>query len=266
MKILKNIYVKAVLDIAVYLIIFIALQAVMLQLSVYGVNHYDLDKGNAIALGTIVSGALTILLFARFGWSPYSREYISTRPWLTLIWVALLSAGTILPSQWMIEAMGAEMPKDTAELMGLMMGSPLGYMAIGILAPVAEEMVLRGAILRKLLDITGHCKRWFAILVSALLFGLLHGNTPQFIHATLIGLLLGWMYCRTDSIVPGIVFHWINNTIAFIAFHMLPQAQDGKLTDIFAGNERGVYMAVGFSLCIFLPSLFQLAIRLRKKV
>lgn len=145
-----------------------------------------------------------------------------------------------------------------------LLGTPWGYLAVGVLAPVAEEMVFRGAILRRLLEVMGKSSKWFAIIISALLFGALHANGPQFIHAALIGVLLGWMYSRTNSIVPGMLFHWINNTIAFVAYNMIHQAADGKLIDIFQGNQRSVYMALGFSLCIFLPSLFQLAQRLRK--
>lgn len=263
MKKINNPYVRAFLNIVLYIIVFIVLQAVMLQLSMLLGKHYSIDTDRMIAIATALSGLLTICLFARLRWSPYSREYISKRPWTTLAWVAMLALGTIVPSQWLVEVMGFEMPKESAELLTQMMKTPWGYMAVGVLAPVAEEMVMRGAVLRKLLEVMGGNLKWLAIVISALVFGTLHGNIPQFVHATLMGVLLGWMYSRTDSIVPGIVFHWVNNTIAFIAFHLLPQAQDGTLSDIFGDGGR-VYMALGFSLCVFLPSLLQLVQRLRK--
>ena len=105
---------------------------------------------------------------------------------------------------------------------------------------------------------------WCAILISALLFGAVHGNVQQFVHATLIGLLLGWMYYRTNSIVPGIVFHWINNTAAYVVANVIPNSEHARLVDILGGEQRSVWLALGFSLCLFLPALFQLWQRMKK--
>ena len=123
----------------------------------------------------------------------------------------------------------------------------------------------RGAILRKLLELFHSRMYWWAIVLSALLFGVVHGNMAQGLHAFLLGLLLGWMYWRTNSIVPGIVLHWINNTVAFVLYNLIPGAEDARLVDIFGGDQRSVYLALAFSLCIFLPSLYQLTIRLKKE-
>ncbi len=63
-----------------------------------------------------------------------------------------------------------------------------------------------------------------------------------------MGLLLGWMYYRTGSLVPGILLHWVNNTMAYVLANIMPQS-DGKLIDLFHGDEKTMYYAVGFSLC-----------------
>ena len=88
-------------------------------------------------------------------------------------------------------------------------------------------------------------------MISAAIFGLAHANVAQFVNALLLGLLLGWMYYRTKSLVPGILLHWVNKS-------------DGKLIDLFHGDEKTMYYAVGFSLCIMIPSFIQLVIRLKK--
>ena len=106
-------------------------------------------------------------------------------------------------------------------------------------------------------------QHWIVIAVSALIFGLAHTNMPQFIHATIVGLLLGWLYYRTDSILPGIVFHWMNNTVAFVMFHLMPQMNDGKLIDIFHGNNTEMLLALVFSLFIMIPAIVQLALRMK---
>ena len=130
-----------------------------------------------------------------------------------------------------------------------------------MLAPLVEELVFRGAILRGLLR--WHRNPWLGIAISAVLFSVVHMNPAQMPHAFLIGLLLGWMYYRTDSIVPGVVYHWVNNTVAYVLYAFYPDP-DIKLNDIFMGNQQNVLLAVVFSLCIFIPSLLQLNIRMKK--
>ena len=136
-------------------------------------------------------------------------------------------------------------------------------MAVGILAPLTEEVVFRGAILRTLLGMMSKRNHWVAIMISAAIFGAVHGNAAQFVNALFMGLLLGWMYYCTRSLVPGILLHWVNNTMAYILTNLLPQT-DGKLIDLFHGDEKTVYYAVGFSLCILIPSFLQLVARFRK--
>ena len=220
-------------------------------------------SGEALLLMMLFSAILTILIFGRFKWSPWSRDYLRSHPWGVVFWAALLALGSILPSQWLLEQLQLEMPQNVEKLFEQMMGQPVGYIVVGILVPVAEEMCFRGAILRKLLTMFPRRQHWIAIAVSALIFGLAHTNMPQFIHATIVGLLLGWLYYRTDSILPGIVFHWMNNTVAFVMFHLMPQMNDGKLIDIFHGNNTEMLLALVFSLFIMIPAIVQLALRMK---
>lgn len=263
-----------------YLLVFLLIQALAmfvvgtiwyvtqgqdLQTAVQSVGTGKLaSDGLGVVLSTIVSSLLTILLFALCRWAPFSREYLRSHPWVSLLWVVLLACGTIIPSEWLLEQLNIQMPEGTEEMFEEILGRPEGYIVIGILAPIAEEMVFRGAILRSLLKAFSPQMHWLPIILSALLFGVVHGNLPQGCHAFVIGLLLGWLYYRTDSIVPGMVFHWVNNSVAYAMFNLLPQAGDGKLIDLFHGNHRMMMYAIGFSLCILLPSLFQLALRLRR--
>ncbi len=83
-------------------------------------------------------------------------------------------------------------------------------------------------------------------------------DLAQGLHAFVIGLLLGWLYSRTNSILPGLVLHWVNNSVAYLMFNLMPQMNDGKLIDFFHGNNRMMYGGLFFSLCIFVPALFQL--------
>lgn len=275
-----NRYVRGTLDVVMFLVVFFLIQYVM-QLAVYAVDtwlqggswaeYQDMVahgtfamEGKLLAATSALSSLATLLLFRYTQWAPVSRAWLSTGPWAVLIWVVFLALGSILPAQWLQEEMHLSLPEGTQQLFEAIMGEPMGYMAIGILAPVAEELVFRGAILRTLLSLFGPKMHWVAIASSAIIFGAVHFNMPQFVHATLIGLLLGWMYYRTGSILPGLVFHWINNTVAFVMFHIMPQMADGKLIDLFHGDSRTMWMGLGFSLCIFLPALLQVAQRMKR--
>jgi len=103
----------------------------------------------------------------------------------------------------------------------------------------------------------------YDIVISALLFALVHVNPAQMPHAFLCGLLLGWMYYRTDSVVPGVIFHWVNNTIAYILYNVLPDP-NAPLIEIFKGGENTVHLALLFSLCILVPAILQLNLRMHK--
>ena len=94
-------------------------------------------------------------------------------------------------------------------------------------------------------------------------FALIHLNPAQMPHAFVVGLLLGWMYWRTGSIIPGVLFHVVNNTVSYIMMRLYPQVEDMSLADLF-GSEAGALKAVGFSLLILLPSLYQLYLRMKR--
>lgn len=216
-----------------------------------------------LALTSVFSSVITLVVFLKTKWTPISRNYLLSKPWLTLLWVALFALGAMIPLEFVYEHIGLEMDETRGRIFEGLLKEPWGYVAVGILAPLTEEVVFRGAILRTLLGMMSKRNHWVAIMISAAIFGAVHGNAAQFVNALLMGLLLGWMYYRTRSLVPGILLHWVNNTMAYILTNLLPQT-DGKLIDLFHGDEKTVYYAVGFSLCILIPSFLQLVARFRK--
>ena len=247
----------------IYAVIFGAIQVVV-SFIVQGVWTLVMGKDTVMnATGLIITMAvfsiLTMTVFLLAKWSVVSRHWVRTRPWFVLFWCVVAALGAIVPSVWLQEHM-PELPNVVEGEFDMIMKDRWGYFVVGLLAPLAEEMVFRGAILRSLLRWKQN--PWVGIAISALLFAVVHMNPAQMPHAFLIGLLLGWMYWRTDSIVPGVVYHWVNNTVAYILYNIYPDP-DLTLVEMF-GSEQKVLMALGFSLLIFLPSLFQLNQRLAK--
>ena len=245
-----------------------------------GFFFQDLSNNvTGLIVTSAVASVLTIVLFMVLRWSPFSRSYLQSRPWSVLLWVAVLVLGTIVPSVFLTEQLGIDLPEEQKQLLSRMMSTPWGYFVVGLAVPLAEEMVFRGALLRTLLKIfspspcsplplggSGWGRRGgvAAIALSALVFAAVHGNLAQGLHAFLIGLLLGWLYWRSGSIVPGLVFHWVNNTIAYVLERLYPGIDDVRLVDL-CGSELRVWLYVGYSLLIFIPALYQLYIRLGKK-
>ena len=268
---------KNFLDVLLCIAIFAVVQ-IFIQLAVAGIYSFvkevdfttvsdGLTAGkysDLIVISSVLSSLVTLLIFTFGKFAVISRNYLASHPWGTLAWVALLSVGLILPAEWVYERLQITMPESTEAMFEGIMREPLGYMAIGIFAPVVEEIVFRGAILRILLGLFSRSWHWVAIIFSALIFGAIHLNLAQGLHAFVIGLLLGWMYYRTSSVVPGILLHWITNTVAYLMFHLMPQFGDGKLIDFFHGDESLMYKGLGCSLLRIRPSLFQIARRMKR--
>ena len=247
----------------IYVVVFLAIQA-MAGFIVQGLWTLISGEGMApnatsIILTTVLFSVAVMVVFLLAKWSKVSKHWVRKRPWVTLVWCVVAALGAIIPSVWLQEHM-PELPNIAEDTFDMIMKDRWGYLSIGLLAPLAEELVFRGAILRSLLRWTK--QPWMAIAISAIFFAVAHLNPAQLPHAFLVGLLLGWMYYRTDSIVPCVVYHWVNNTVAYVMYNLYPNA-DLTLVDLF-GSERTALMAVGFSLCLLLPALFQLNMRLEK--
>ena len=269
---------KEILNVLWYLVVFVLIQlgvtyaTLFIEMALHPQTDADLNttiknllsNDTTLVLISVIGSVLMIALFVWRKWVVLSRTYLRSNPWFTLLWVVFLGLGSILPLQWIYEQLNISLSMEMEEMFKSIMGNRWGYLALGILAPLAEEMVFRGAILRTLLNYFNGRMYWVPIIVSALLFGLVHGNMAQLLNAFLIGILLGWMYYRTESIVPGIVLHWVNNTVAYTMYKLMPQMNDGKLIDLFHGNNRLMYMGLACSLLVFIPSLYQLYVRLRK--
>lgn len=94
-------------------------------------------------------------------------------------------------------------------------------------APIFEEIIYRHLLLRSLKPI-GDTP---AIIISALVFGLAHGNFDQFAYAFLSGIIFGLMAVRYDTIIPGMVLHLINNFFVTVITYQKQLTGIGGLWD-----------------------------------
>ena len=167
----------------------------------------------ATALGFLL---VPILIASRWGEVPVGQA------------LRRLGVRSFRPSalKWMLAAVGAYLlfagvysaifgsPKqeDIAESFGAL---PIQILLIVIAAPVSEEICFRGMLFGGLRT---RMPRIAAALISGLIFGALHALTGISAVPPLImfGFVLALLYEKTGSIVPGIVLHMLNNSVALI--------------------------------------------------
>jgi uncharacterized protein len=100
-----------------------------------------------------------------------------------------------------------------------------------VAAPLLEEMLFRGVILRSFLH---QYSRKEAILWSAFIFGLAHLNVYQFVTAFALGLVLGWLYERTRSLWPSILLHAAFNAYVTLIANGAASADGGSAVWLLA--------------------------------
>ena len=212
-----------------------------------------------LIITSAVYSVILLVMFLSRKWCVASPTYLRTKPWGVFFWAGVAAMGTLLPSEVYQELL--PLPDFSTQELMQVMSSRWGYLTICIFAPLVEEVVFRGAVLRSLLQRMN--SRWGAIALSAFLFALVHLNPAQMPHAFLIGLLLGWMYERTRSILPGIMVHWVNNTVVYVVYNLLPNLSERPVYDLFGGDWKRIALSVLFSLLILLPALWQLHTRMK---
>ncbi len=118
-----------------------------------------------------------------------------------------------------------------------------------LIAPLTEELVFRGLILRGLL---GRWRPVAAITASAALFAATHLNPAQAPVALLLGVILGWIYVRTRSLGLCVLGHALNNAATYVSefpfevrgFNALPET-DGAIFHPWWFNATGLLLLMG---------------------
>ena len=106
-----------------------------------------------------------------------------------------------------LEAIGFEIKSDLGFNLDNAGTIIFALIGLGLLPAFIEEFIFRGAILQGLRK---HGD-WFAIIVSALLFMLIHANIQQTFYQFGFGLLAGWLVVKTGTIWVSILIHALNN-------------------------------------------------------
>ncbi len=113
-------------------------------------------------------------------------------------------------SQWVVEAFDE-----------MFINPIIAFLSICVIAPIFEEIIYRGIILEQL------SKKYNSIIsvtTSAVIFGLIHANLHQSVNAFFIGLIIGFIYIKTNSLLLCIFWHFANNFLVFISSMYITEA------------------------------------------
>jgi sodium transport system permease protein len=113
--------------------------------------------------------------------------------------------------------------RDYSEQLGELLGKhgPLSMgmavLLVGLLPAVCEEACFRGVVLTGL---ARSGSRTFAVVGSALAFGLFHVNPYHVAAAATLGLVLGYAAYESRSLLPGVLLHFVNNGLQMVMLRM----------------------------------------------
>lgn len=113
---------------------------------------------------------------------------------------------------------------------------PVGLLLVAVLPAMVEEIIFRGAVYRSYKN----ASPGKAVLLSAFLFGLLHGNLNQFMYAFVMGIIFAFLIEASGSIVSSMIVHFITNAISVCSIYLLPGLYDYMKTAVELYKEMGM--------------------------
>ena len=120
-------------------------------------------------------------------------------------------------------------------------GSTLGWELLGsaLITPLLEELLHRGVVYGRL---RRRMTMWPAVVISALVFAILHFNIVQFTYAFLLGIVFALFVEKTGKVYPAVIAHVVANGIAVI------RTETGFLKEMVDGSVSAWLISIGICL------------------
>lgn len=206
---------------------------------------FFLDKTYMLALALVLASLMMI-------WYLFKKNYIrineytwSIRSVSVLSWMIAYGLGVYFFATWLNGQV--DLPNMMEDQFMDLSFNVVGILGIVVLGPVAEELLFRGAILGFLLK-KQNLSRQYAILISALIFGIIHLNPAQILYAFILGMALGRIYYQSGSLLICMILHVMLNGISTAFTICYPDAQ--RLEDIPGFVPEGWLLLVGAFLIL----------------
>ena len=134
--------------------------------------------------------------------------------------------------------------------MSALTGGPIwcSFLVTAIFAPFFEEWLCRGMILRGLL--ANKIKPFWAIVISALFFALIHMNPWQALNAFIIGMVMGYVYYKTGNLLLTMLIHFINNGLAVVFANIPALSGDEYLVEMIGMPYYAIAYIAGIGILV----------------
>ena len=212
MKLLKNLgwFLLAVLSFffGYGLVQSMALSALGLGASIYGV----------LSLYIALSGAY---VYGVYRWYQTEKVSIQTTVFNRYIWLPTLVLLVAITAQFFLPDDPSANQQTVSQL--TLAQPAFGFFMVVVFAPLTEELIFRGMLARYLFPKQDKSKQVLFLLVSSVLFALIHfpGTLQQFFVYASLGLSLGLAYVSRKGLLYSISLHALNNLIGFLMILML---------------------------------------------
>ncbi len=191
------------------ILIYLAYQLIAGILMMFVGNSLELSEAERLGWALLLSGAIMIIHLTQGGHVSTSVFSLGTVSLARMTYSVFCVLGTMV----CFDALNTLMPlPNWLESNFIALSQTLtGILSIALIAPIVEEMLFRGAIMSYMLQ-QGY-PPIKVIILSAALFGFIHFNPVQVVFAFLMGVVFGWIRLKSESILPVIIGHILNNSI-----------------------------------------------------
>ncbi|HHX62279.1 MAG TPA: CPBP family intramembrane metalloprotease [Epulopiscium sp.] len=189
----------------------------------------NMMTGNVILIFQSLASLVCVVVFGLWYYKKLAKK---NRPDLkkvfegkTMLWITLLAIGMQLLIMIIMSLLIPMLPNMFAEYdehmewLGIG-GSLISFIYVGFIAPISEEFIFRGVIFNKGKKVLPFM---LANILQALLFGIMHGNIVQGTYAFALGIVMGILYERRQSILAPIALHMVINLFG-ILFATVPES------------------------------------------
>lgn len=169
-----------------------------------------------LPLASLLSAVLLLPVLAWAG--PYARlgfQRASPRYWLEALVATVLALGLAWAWMQLIHRAFPNQPEDPLDSLRQNLGVPAALLVVAATPAVLEEIIFRGLLQGRLMALLGVGQ---GLLVTAAAFAICHTAPPVLLVHISLGLYLGWLRHRSDSLLPGMLMHFLyNGTLVLMA-------------------------------------------------
>lgn len=213
----------------------------------------------SVAAASLLAVVIPLALLARAGGGTLASEFDLGRvPPGAIFWAIVAGLGALMPVSFLADQSLRLHPIDQQWLQRFLDALPrgpsavaVGAVAVVIVVPTAEELLFRGLLQRLARRVWGAPA---AMLISALVFAIAHGEPWYLFGLVGLGILLAWVYEVTGSLTPCVALHAFHNAVSYSLL-----LSDGRFAAGAASLDMDLWL-----LAISLAALVTAATRLAR--